>query len=322
MSAETPEALAEPYQASLVRPARRRGSPAEMEKRAEFLIDYADRHRPVTVRQLYYQAEVRGLAGIDKTADGYAKIQRQVLELRRDGQLPYSDIADLTRWMRKPTSHDSVEAALQSTARFYRKALWRDSDSYIEIWCEKDALAGVIYPVTAEYDVPLMVSRGFASETFCFEAIAAREDDDRDYNVWYLGDFDRSGRDAARSLAEKLERFAEEKGVAVCFTQLAIKEKDIREFYASNMTALVNLNGVLRLLPARVHKRKTPADKAWPHPYAIELDAIEPDALRTMVREVIERYLPPEQLKTLKTAETSERELLAGLVGALKGAPA
>lgn len=120
----------------------------------------------MTVRQLYYRAEVEGLPGIDKTESGYDKIQRQVLLLRRTGLLPYRHIADLTRWMRQPTTFDSVEEALQETARLYRKALWRDADVYVEIWCEKDALAGVIYPVTALYDVPLMVARGFSSETF------------------------------------------------------------------------------------------------------------------------------------------------------------
>jgi hypothetical protein len=37
------------------------------EERAEFLIDYAAKHHPVTVRGLYYRAEVAGLPGIDKT---------------------------------------------------------------------------------------------------------------------------------------------------------------------------------------------------------------------------------------------------------------
>src|SRR6516164_8805657 len=189
------------YEASQIN-LRHRATRDEMAERAAFFIAYARRHGPVTVRQLYYRAEVEGISGIDKTDAGYDKVQRQVLELRRAGQLPYTDIADLTRWMRKPSTYDGVEAALQETARFYRKALWADSDAYVEIWCEKDALAGVIYPVTAEYDVPLMVSRGYASETFCFEAIAARESDPRTYDVWYLGDFDRSGCDAAQSLKE------------------------------------------------------------------------------------------------------------------------
>ena len=310
--------VTELYEASPVN-GRRRATREEMEERARFLIDYAAQHRPVTVRQLYYQAEVHGAPGIDKTESGYDKIQRQVLDLRRAGRLPYTDIADLTRWMRKPRTYDGVKAALEATAQLYRKALWSDADTCVEIWCEKDALAGVIYPVTAEYDVALMVARGYSSETFAFEAVAAREGDPRKYDVWYLGDFDRSGCEAAQSLQEKLERFAAEKGVEVAFRVLAIEAEDVREFDANDNTALVNLNGRARWLPTREPKRKSPADKAWLHPYAIELDAIPPDDLRRMVREVIENYLPADQLKILKVAEDSERTLIRELVAGIGG---
>ena len=47
-------------------------------------------------------------------------------------------------------------------------ALWNEADSYVEIWLEKDALAGVVYPVTSMYDVPLMVARGYASLSFLY----------------------------------------------------------------------------------------------------------------------------------------------------------
>ena len=36
----------------------------------------------------------------------------------------------------------------------------------VEIWCEKDALAGVMWDPASAYDVPLMVSRGMPSITF------------------------------------------------------------------------------------------------------------------------------------------------------------
>jgi hypothetical protein len=135
--------MTEIYQANPIK--RQRATKAEMEQRAEFLISYAEEHGPVTVRQLYYQSEVAHLPGIDKTENGYCKIQSQVLNLRREGRLEYEHIADATRWMRKPKSYDSVEDAINSTARLYRKSLWTDADTYVEIWCEKDALAGVIY---------------------------------------------------------------------------------------------------------------------------------------------------------------------------------
>jgi hypothetical protein len=78
--------------------------------------------------------------------------------------------------MRKPRSFDRVQQALDDTARLYRKSLWTDAETYVEVWCEKDALAGVIFPVTAKYDVPLMVARGFASETFCSTTMSCGAD--------------------------------------------------------------------------------------------------------------------------------------------------
>jgi len=90
--------------------------------------------------------------------------------MRRAGELPYGWLADNTRWQRKPQTFDSVEDALNATARFYRKSLWTDAGAYVEIWLEKDALSGVILPITAQYDVPLMVARGYASLSFLHSA--------------------------------------------------------------------------------------------------------------------------------------------------------
>jgi hypothetical protein len=290
-----PPGNADPYEASPVK--RRRATKDEMQERAEFLIDYASQHGPVTVRQLYYRAEVVGLPGIDKHDNSYVKVQRQVLALRRSGDMPYEHIADATRWMRKPDSYDSIEDALEQTARFYRKNLWQRNPHRVEIWLEKDALAGVIFPVTAKYDVPLMVTRGFSSETFCFEAVEAYDPDKQTY-IYYLGDFDRAGVDAARTLEEKLKRFAEERGVFVRFETIAITPEQIERFN----------------LPTREPKRVSAADKNWPHDFACELDAMEPDTLRDLVERVINAHLPQSELKILKVAEASEREFIRAWV--------
>jgi hypothetical protein len=263
-----------------------------MEERAAFFIAYAKLHAPVTVRGLYYQAEVAGLPGIDKTELGYAKVQRQVLDLRRQGRLPYGCIADGSRWAIRARTWDSVEDALRATARTYRMALWRDSDVAVEVWCEKDALAGVIQPVTLEYDVPLMVTRGFTSETFAHEAVDTYRGSGRELHVLALYDFDRSGQDAAESLREKVERFGGEKRVSVEFWPLALNEDHIREWN----------------LPTRPPKRLTAADRRWPYAFACELDAIPPDTLRGLVRDAIETFLPAEELRRLKAVEAEERE--------------
>src|SRR5262245_35644292 len=157
------------YQTSQIK--RHRSTKAEVEARREALIDIIDSGKPMTVRQVFYQATVHEL--VEKAESGYSKIQNDLTLMRRAGDLPYDWLADNTRWQRKPRTFNSVEEALKATAAFYRKNLWADADSYVEIWLEKDALAGVILPITSMNDVPLMVARGYASLSFLYSAAEA-----------------------------------------------------------------------------------------------------------------------------------------------------
>lgn len=285
------------YQASPLK--RHRATKAEMEERAAFLIDYAKNHAPVTVRQLFYAATVADIPGIEKTEGGYNKVQAQCLELRRTGRLPYHCIADATRYMRKPRTFDGWEAALQDTANLYRKSLWADSGEEVEIWLEKSALAGVLYPVTSEYDVPLMPTGGYTSETFAYGAVNSIRDTGKTLVIYALYDFDRSGQDAACSLQEKVERFGMEFDVPVQFQQLGLSFDQVED-----------LN-----LPTRPAKRNSAADRRWPYDFAAELDAIPPDTIRDMVREAIEDHLPRYQLRSLKRIEQAERNTLLQFIG-------
>jgi hypothetical protein len=284
------------YKASPIK--RKRATKAEMEVRAQFLLAYADEHGPVTVRGLYYQAEVAGVPGIDKTERGYDKVQRQVLKLRREGRMPYEKIADATRYMRRPRTFDGWEDALKATALTYRKSLWAGSDVEVEIWLEKSSLAGVLSPVTFEYGVPLMPTGGYSSETFAFEAVDALRDTGKTLVIYSLYDFDRSGRDADGSLQEKVLRFGAEFDIPVEYNSLGLSLDQIRAWN----------------LPTRKPKRKTPADKKWPHDFAAELDAIPPYMLRQIVREAIETHLPSYELNYLKKLERMERETLMNFV--------
>src|SRR5262249_18384471 len=127
------------YRTSLIK--RRRSTKVEVEQRRQHLYDIVSAGRPMTVRQVFYQATVRGI--VEKAESGYAKVQTDLTVMRRADDLPFGWLADNTRWQRKPNTFNSVKEALKETARFYRKALWADADSYVEIWLEKDALAGV-----------------------------------------------------------------------------------------------------------------------------------------------------------------------------------
>jgi hypothetical protein len=265
---------------------RRRATQAEMEERASFLIAYAAKHGPVTVRQLYYRAVVEGIAGIDKTEAGYTRIQRQVLTLRRAKRLRYQDITDATRWMR-PRTFNNVEEALRSTAQTYRKALWADASEYVEVWREKDAFAGVILPVTSMYDVPLMVSRGFSSDTYLQSAAKAIEAEEKLAFIYQFGDHDPCGVWIAKKIEHGLRYHAP--NAELYFERVAVTSWS---------------------LPSRPTKRKGNTHASGFVGESIELDAIPARQLGSLVRECIERHVDHGHLGILKTAEASERALL------------
>jgi hypothetical protein len=114
--------------------------------------------------------------------------------------MPYGWITDGTRYRQHPNTFSGIGAALEYSARTYHKALWDDSDVYVEVWREKDALSGVIYPITSLYDVSLMVARGYSSLSF----LAASADEimtiGKPAYIYHLGDYDPSGQDAARKV--------------------------------------------------------------------------------------------------------------------------
>jgi hypothetical protein len=58
-------------------------------------------------------------------------------------------------------------------------------------------------------------------------------------------------------------------------------------------------------------KASDPRSKNWTGGESVELDAIEPDTLRGLVRDSIERHVDRQKLDVLLVAEQSEREQLA-----------
>jgi hypothetical protein len=62
---------------------RHRATKAEMADRREALYGIVAEQQPMTVRQVFYQATVRGV--IQKTEAGYAKVQTLLADMRRVG---------------------------------------------------------------------------------------------------------------------------------------------------------------------------------------------------------------------------------------------
>jgi hypothetical protein len=189
---------------------------------------------------------------------------------------------------------------LAESARLYRRDLWASQGTYAEVWLEKDALAGVLYTVTSEWDVPLMVTRGYPSLTFLHEAAEAMPTD-KPVVILYFGDHDPSGVDIPRRVLTDLRGFAP--AAEIELRPIAVTPEQI---------------GSLRL-PTRPTK-VTDSRAARFVGESVEVDAIPPRTLRTLAEENITRLLDVHAVEVLEAAETSERTILAGLAKHFGGA--
>ncbi len=178
-----------------IKPRRRdRRTKAEVQALRDAIIQTVETDQPVTVRQVFYRLVSVGL--VEKNEREYqGTVSRLLGEMRVSGEIPWEWVADNTRWMRKPETYPNLNTMLKAAGRTYRRAVWDTQSVYVEIWLEKEALAGVLYPVTSQWDVPLMVTKGYASLSFLYEAAQAISAQGKPAYLYYLGDYDPSGLD-------------------------------------------------------------------------------------------------------------------------------
>jgi hypothetical protein len=100
------------YRASPIK--RQRATNAAVEERRLAIYDIVADMQPMTVRQVFYQATVKGV--VEKTEAAYTKVQVDLTLMRRSGDLPYGWLTDSTRVQRRPRTFDGVDAALDIIA--------------------------------------------------------------------------------------------------------------------------------------------------------------------------------------------------------------
>ncbi len=284
----------EPYRSS---PLQRRKRPTylEMAEMDAAIVTAVSTETPVTVRGVFYRVVSAG--AVEKSEKGYGAVQRRLLHLRRTRVIPYSSITDGSRLRLKPDSWSDIDQMLAAAASSYRRALWDDQNAEVILISEKDAISGVIYPVTAEFDVELCITRGYSSETFTHSiAQTVRYNDARGKTsfVYQLGDHDPSGVDAWRSFGERVREFAP--GARVEFERIAVTPEQI----------------VLLHLPTRPTKGSDTRSAKFVGE-SVEVDAIPASTLRSIVRDAIEQHVDPEALRLTRMVEDSERDVLTSL---------
>jgi hypothetical protein len=254
---------------------------------------------PQSLRHVFYC--IAGMLTIGKDDAGYRVIQRELLKLRRAGRVPYNWVSDGTRWRRVGTSFDSPAEAVRWAARTYRRDLWRRTPVYVEVWCESDSIAGVLFEETNRYNVPLMVSRGFSSETYLYGSAEVIEHEDRPAYIYYVGDWDPSGKLIPENIEKKLREFAPD--AEIHFERLLVRPDQIHEWD----------------LPTKPAKKKTTHARDWKGG-TVEAEAVPARVTRQIVREAIEQHLDLHEVGVMEIAEESEREWLTTMAESMEAA--
>lgn len=286
----------EPYGASTLK--RKRRSNADLAEVDAAIVAAVDEDAPVTLRGVFYRVVSAG--AVDKTEAGYRCITRELLKLRRNRIVSYRDIVDGTRPTFRPRSYSSATAAVESLGKSYRQALWEEQDSEVMIVTEKDAIRGAIRSVTSQWDVPLTILRGYASESAAWELAQSVIDiqaEGRDVYLYQLGDHDPSGVDAWRDFQAKITGFCQDE---FCdppeFERLAVTAEQIRELE----------------LPTRPTKTKDTRSAGFDGE-SVEVDAIRAPVLRQIVEDAIIDHIDQDQLEITRMTEQAERDILIGL---------
>ncbi len=268
---------------------------ALIERCDSIITKYAAQGLRLTLRQLYYQ--LVSANEITNEEKSYKNLGSLVSDARLAGLLDWESIEDRVRQPRTPSEWDSVEDIVESAAYAYRLPRWKGQRFYVELWVEKDALAGVLAPLASEYHVTMMVNRGYSSQSAMHESgkrFKRAQDDGKDLVLFYLGDHDPSGEDMVRDVGDRLEMF----GVRDLLVQkLALTMDQIRQYNPPPNPAKLSDSRAAKY----VQKFGT---SSW------EVDALPPNVLAAIIRGAFKGVVDVDLMNAVKRREDRDKERL------------
>lgn len=244
---------------------RRRRTRDQLAELDQAVYDAAASEHPATLRSVYYRVVSAG--AVEKTEKAYTAVQRRLLEMRRDGRIPYPWIVDGARTKHYGGGRSNARDAVRSLARYYTRSLWQDQPRRVLLVSEKDALTTVLGQVVDRWQVDLYVVRGYCSESFAHdvaEDVADAAKLGQAVDVLGVGDHDPSGVDAWRDFEVKVRGFAPD--AVTTFTRVAVTPEQITRL------------GLLTR-PTKKSDSRAAAFKGE----SVEVDAIAPTELRRLV---------------------------------------
>jgi hypothetical protein len=263
----------------------------------EIIEDYQAQDLRLTLRQLYYQLVTRN--AIANTEREYKNLSTLVSNARLAGLMDWDAIEDRVRVPRMPSEFENLGELVDAAIASYRLPRWRGQPRYVELWVEKDALAGVLEPLATEFHVTMMVNRGYSSQSAMYQAgrrfLGCA---DRECVLLYLGDHDPSGEDMVRDVQVRLELF----GADVEVRKLALTMDQVRQYNP----------------PPNPAKMSDPRAEAYVREHggqSWEVDALPPNILAQIIRRAFRGLITRPLLQSILEQEIVDKETLVASLG-------
>jgi hypothetical protein len=221
----------------------------------------------LTVRQVFYQLATRQIVPL--STKGYHSVVSACNKGRKQGYISWDSIEDRTRQPHTVPMWQGLDDFKHTILQAYRRDIWLNQDNYFEVWLEKNALYGLISPITSKYGITLQTITGYSSISAIYEGSKRLNDGD---TLLYLGDHDATGIDIDRSIKES---FKHDHNLSIDVKRVGLLYEDIEKY---------------NLLPNPI-KESDPRAKNYPYEKQAELDALPPDILINRIESAIRSHL-------------------------------
>ncbi|GGC74755.1 hypothetical protein [Enterococcus wangshanyuanii] len=279
-------------------PKRFRAESLQMIERVNQVIEeYQEKGYDLTLRQVYYQLVATDL--IPNSERSYKNLGTLINDGRLAGVIDWNSIIDRTRSIRGLRSDENPQDAIRRAFAHYRLDKWKNQPYHIEVWVEKDALAGVIGSICNDIDVDYFSCRGYTSQSEMWRAarrLMYYEQKGKETVILHLGDHDPSGIDMSRDIIERLNLF----GASPEFKRLALNMDQIETYNPPPNPAKLSDSRAKGYISQYGHS-------SW------ELDALKPEVLKALINDNVDPYIDQDLLQETKFQEKEDISLMDDL---------
>jgi len=280
-------------------------SQTRIDEANDIIYSYSRQGLRLTLRQLYYQFVSKAL--IPNEEKSYKNLGSIISKGRLAGLIDWDAIEDRMRQPQMPPQFPNIRTLVEGALGAYRLPRRKGQEFYVELWVEKDALAGVLAPIARKFHITLMVNRGYSSSSAMYESAKRiegemAEDGSECAIIFYLGDLDPSGEDMVRDIQDRLSMF----GSYAEVRKLALTMDQVQQYNP----------------PPNPTKLSDSRAKAFVEKYghsSWEVDALPPTALRDIIEDVLEIHTDQELVDRVIEKENEDKKLLRDAVKDVKG---